>query len=159
MNALTWTDDLRLDQPQMDRTHEEFVQRLAAARHALDQGQPEQALAAFDELLAHTVEHFAQEERWMQATGFAPENCHARQHASVLQVMREVMRLAREESRWEPMGLLIGELGQWFPQHARVMDAGLALHMAELGFDPVTGTAARPLPEHPLTHCGSNGCR
>jgi hypothetical protein len=36
------------------------------------------------------------------------------------------------------------------------MDAGLALHMKSLGYDPVTGELARPeaLPEQPIAGCG-----
>lgn len=158
MTALAWTEELRLNQPQIDRTHEEFVELLAAARTALDAGDTPGGLAAFETLLAHTVEHFGQEDRWMLATGFAPQNCHTRQHETVLQLMREVVRLARDEARWEPLGVLVSELGQWFPQHAQMMDAGLVLQMAEVGFDPATGETARPLPDTPLSHCGGGSC-
>jgi hemerythrin len=158
MTALAWTEDLRLNQPQMDRTHEEFVALLAQARAGLEAGDNPGALAGFERLLDHTVEHFAQEDRWMLATGFAPENCHTRQHATVLAVMREVVRLARDEARWEPLGVLVNELALWFPQHARMMDAGLAQHMADVGYDPATGVAAGVLPAQAITRCGSQGC-
>lgn len=159
MTALTWTEDLRLNQPQMDQTHEEFVELLAVARGALDGGDSARALANFERLLEHTVEHFAQEDRWMLATGFAPENCHTRQHATVLTLMREVVRLARDEARWEPLGVLVKELALWFPQHAQMMDAGLAQHMGEVGFDPATGNTSGTLPTEAITRCGSTGCR
>lgn len=54
----------------------------------------------------------------MQATGFSPENCHSRQHTMVLDTMREVLRLARDEVRREALSMLIGELAEWFPMHA-----------------------------------------
>jgi len=158
MTALTWTEELRLNQPQMDRTHEEFVQLLRAAHSAHAAGPTADAIAAFERLIGHSVEHFGQEDRWMQATGFAAENCHARQHASVLQIMREALRRARDEAQWEPLGALIAELGLWFPQHAALMDAGLAQHMAQMGFDPATGEMTGVLPAVALTHCGSGGC-
>lgn len=158
MTALAWTEDLRLNQPQMDRTHEEFVDLLAQARASIEAGDPLRALADFERLLDHTVEHFAQEDRWMLATGFAPENCHTRQHATVLTAMREGVRLAREEARWEPLGLLVNELALWFPQHAQMMDAGLAQHMAAVGFEPATGAVTGVLPAQAITRCGSAGC-
>lgn len=158
MTALAWTEDLRLNQPQMDRTHAEFVELLAVAREAAV-ADAALALSAFERLLEHTEQHFAQEDRWMLASGFAPGNCHARQHAAVLDVMREVLRLARDEAQHEPLNRLISELGQWFPQHAAMMDAGLALQMAAVGLDPATGVAAAPLPEQALTHCGGASCR
>ncbi|CAG1019232.1 hypothetical protein BURC_04098 [Burkholderiaceae bacterium] len=158
MNQLVWTDELRLDQPQMDQTHQEFVELLAAARFALDAGDSRTGLAAFERLLEHTVEHFAGEQRWMRATGFAPENCHTAQHEMVLKVMREVLRIGRTENRWEPMGILAGELVDWFVQHAKTMDAALAHHLSQVGFDPATGKATGPLPEVAISHCGGGSC-
>ena len=157
MPTLTWTDDLALAHPQMDATHQEFVDLLGAAETALAQS-PEAALAAYESLVEHTVAHFAQEDRWMIATGFAPENCHTRQHTTVLTLMREVVRLAREEASWQPLGVLLHELALWFPQHALMMDAGLAQHMTAVGFDVVTGQINGALPEHAITRCGSVGC-
>jgi len=158
MTPLAWTNDLRLDQPQMDRTHEEFVEQLVRLRAALDEEDAARGLVELERLIEHTVEHFGQEDRWMLASGFSPENCHSRQHASVLQVMREVARSVHEEGRRELLGELVSGLGQWFPQHARMMDAGLVQHMAEIGYDPATGRLAGALPAAPLTHCGSGGC-
>jgi len=139
MNALAWTEELRLNQPQMDKTHEEFVKLLAMTRAAIDGGDRAGALATFQHLIEHTVQHFGTEERWMRAIGFEPDNLHAQQHNDVLRAMRAAMRMASEEERWEPIGVAITELTQWFPLHARMMDADLVLCMAKVGFDPVRG--------------------
>jgi hypothetical protein len=58
---------LILDFPVMDAVHEEFVTLLAQVEAAGD----EQLCALWDELIAHTQQHFDQEDRWMQTTGFA----------------------------------------------------------------------------------------
>jgi hemerythrin len=146
MPALAWTDSLALAQPTMDRTHVEFVELLAAARTPLVGGDRAAGLAAFEQLLAHTVEHFGQEDRWMAAMGFAMPNCHTQQHELVLQLMHEVLRLVREEDRWDAIEVLADELGAWFPQHAGSLDAGLAATMKELGFDPEAAPAAAAEP-------------
>ncbi|MEW6707820.1 MAG: hemerythrin domain-containing protein [Pseudomonadota bacterium] len=156
--SLDWSDGLALNHPQMDQTHQEFVALLATVRGALDDGDPQGGLQAFELLIEHTVDHFGREDGWMQVTGFAPENCHTRQHATVLKLMREVVRLARDESRWEPMHVLVSELALWFPQHAQAMDAGLVQHMREVGFDPATGTMNTPPAERDTAHCGGCGC-
>lgn len=157
--ALVWGDALRLHHPQIDATHEAFVDHLAAVRLALAGGDDASTLAGFEALLAHSVEHFGQEDAWMLACGFAPGNCHARQHETVLQLMREVLRLARGEARWAPMRVLVAELGPWFEQHAHSMDAGLVAQMAAVGFDADSGALHGALPETPLAHCGGGGCR
>lgn len=141
MPALEWSDSLALAQPTMDRTHVEFVECLAEARAPLVAGDRVAGLAAFEKLLAHTVEHFGQEDRWMGAMGFPMPNCHTQQHELVLQLMREVLRLAREEDRWDAIEVLADELGAWFPQHAGSLDAGLAAAILETGFDPEAAPA------------------
>jgi hemerythrin len=156
MSLLVWSDALALQHPQMDLTHQEFVDLLHTTETALA-GPTPALLAAYDEMVAHTVEHFAREDRWMLTTGFAPENCHSRQHSQVLGVLREVGRLAREEHKPETIGQLLPELARWFEHHAQVVDAGLAQHLASVGFDVGSGQVARP-PEAALSGCGSATC-
>ncbi|EHR70216.1 hemerythrin-like metal-binding domain-containing protein [Burkholderiales bacterium JOSHI_001] len=163
MTVLTWTDDLALQQPQMDATHREFIDLLAQAAQARQSKETGPLLQRFEHLVEHTVEHFAQEDRWMAATGFAPENCHSFQHTAVLNVMSECLKRARDDGDFEPLGVAVDELAIWFPQHAKMMDAGLALHMAELGYDPVSGACARPMvredePAALISGCGSASC-
>lgn len=159
MNALVWSEALALKQPRMDTTHREFVELLGELEATLDG-----PLAAIDEVLArfvaHTEAHFAEEERWMGQLGFSPQNCHAFQHAHVLQVLREVLRLQQEEGDVRTVRELVGELQKWFPVHAQTMDAGLAQAMAECGFDPDTGSVAHPpaAGAEPVTGCGSAHC-
>jgi hemerythrin-like metal-binding protein len=159
MTTLTWTDALTLSHPQMDATHEEFVDLLAATDLALVGPEPT-LLAAFDALVGHTVEHFAQEDRWMAATGFAPENCHAFQHQAVLGVMTECAKRARDDGDFEPLRLAVDELATWFPQHAQMMDAALAQHMASLGYDTATGQCRESAlaGAGAITGCGGGSC-
>lgn len=157
MTALTWTESLALNNAQMDRTHEEFVDLLATTAAALP-GPDADLLQAFDVLTQHTVAHFAQEDRWMAATGFAPANCHAYQHQAVLAVMQECVKRARDGNDFEPLRLAVDELAVWFPQHAQSMDAALAQHLAALQFDPATGQCAGALPATAQTGCGSSSC-
>ncbi|MCH7342229.1 hemerythrin domain-containing protein [Pelomonas sp. CA6] len=158
MNVLTWNDSLVLNQPQIDQTHEEFVDLLNQLAQVL--ATDADPLPTFREVLAHTEEHFAMEERWMAATGFAPENCHSSQHAMVLNVMREVVRHATELRDLEPMRIVVGELAKWLPQHAEMMDAALVYHMGQVGYDPATGQIARPPAAEaaPISSCGSGSC-
>jgi hemerythrin-like metal-binding protein len=159
MAAITWNETLALQQPRMDQTHREFVDLLVQLEHRLE-APPVEVLSCYDEFLAHTEQHFAHEERWMAAIGFAPENCHAANHANVLNVLREVRRRLADDADVATVRLLVPELAQWFPAHARSMDAALALTMAELGFDPETCTLKRPLAAGaaPITGCGSASC-
>ncbi|APW40233.1 hemerythrin [Rhodoferax koreense] len=151
MAQLEWSDALSLDLPLMDDTHREFVDLLAVVQSAPDGQLP----AAWLQLIAHTEDHFGQEDRWMLATRFASGNCHSLQHKVVLQVMREgaVRAAAGDLASVREMAR---ELALWFPQHAQSMDAALALHLRRAGFDPATGVVSSPdaLPKEPVHGCG-----
>ena len=150
-HTLTWSDALSLQMPVMDRTHVEFVDLLAA----VDSSDDTALVARWAALVAHTVEHFGQEDAWMAATGFAPEHCHATQHKVVLQVLREGLK-AGEAGQLAVIRQMASELALWFPHHAQTMDASLALHMKSMGYDPETGQLARPeqLPAQAISGCG-----
>ena len=84
---LDWTAALSVGDARMDDTHEEFVSMLKQ----LLATPPNEQLPLYRSFIEHTVEHFAQEERWMLATGFAADNCHAGQHVTILETMNAVL--------------------------------------------------------------------
>jgi hemerythrin-like metal-binding protein len=155
MPALPWSDALALGLSFMDDTHKEFVDLLARAEAADDASLP----AVWDELVAHTADHFGREDEWMLATGFARGNCHAVQHKVVLQVLREGLAAALA-GNVAPARQMIRELAAWFPQHAQTMDAALALHLRGVGYDPQTGEVLEPgrMPEREISGCGGSSC-
>ena len=152
--GLVWSDALTLSMPVMDQTHEEFVELLGQVQTAEDAD----LVSRWEVLIAHTEAHFGQEDRWMAATGFAPGSCHMTQHAVVLQVLREGLKQG-QQGVLSPIRQMAHELTLWFPHHAQTMDAGLALHLKSVGYDPETGQLApgASLPEQPITSCGG-GC-
>ena len=124
MTVLAWSEQLALGHAEMDHTHQEFVTLL----NAVGDAQGEAILASLDAFIAHTETHFAQEEAWMEERQFPPRGCHAKEHAGVLEVAREVRgRVANGELQY---GRTLAEaLAEWFPVHASSMDAMLALFM------------------------------
>jgi len=153
--TLPWSDALALGLDFMDQTHEEFVDLLARCEAAA----AAHLRALWRELVAHTAEHFASEDAWMRDTGFASGNCHSVQHKVVLQVLREGETLA-DTGNLAPARQMIRELAIWFPHHAQSMDAGLALHLRGVGYDPATGQVRRPdaLPAAQIHGCGGATC-
>jgi hemerythrin-like metal-binding protein len=131
MPVMQWNESLMLDRGVMDATHEEFVELLNRLADAPD----DRMLAVIDEFIAHTVAHFAQEQRWMEQMQFPPLRCHVEEHESVMQIAREVRRrVAAGEMRF---GRVLAEaVAEWFANHAASMDAVLALYMKEKGFEP-----------------------
>ena len=153
--AMVWTDSLHTGDVRMDETHREFTDMIN-----LILATPEaEQLPIYKEFLNHTVEHFAQEERWMLATGFSADNCHASHHATIMETLHAVVEHYEKDDK-EIITRLAEALVEWFPQHAATMDAGLALHMKDVGFDSRTETLADPSKVRPATMsgCGSVSC-
>ena len=153
--ALPWSEGLELGLSFMDTTHKEFVDLLARCEAAGDTALP----ALWDELVAHTADHFGREDEWMLATGFASGNCHSTHHKVVLQVLREGAARAHAGDL-APARQMIAELAVWFPQHAQTMDAALALHLRGVGYDPASGEVLEPgkLPALEISGCGGASC-
>lgn len=139
-DMLSWSPELALQDPRTDATHQEFIELLNATACA----ETADKTRCYQALLAHTVEHFAQEERWMLATGIPAEHCHFGQHASVLEVMKEVARRAGA-GETELVDQMLQALAEWFPMHAQSMDAGLVAHLQQQGFDTATETGVSPM--------------
>ena len=155
MPALEWSQDFVLDLPQMDSTHQEFVELLAAVEAATDTA----LLPAWQQLVIHTDDHFSREDRWMVETRFSSSNCHTMQHKVVLQIMQQgsVQCQAGDLAMVRQMAK---ELAVWFPQHAQAMDAALATHLKRVGYDPVTGIVHAPdaLPHAEIHGCAGDSC-
>jgi hemerythrin len=127
---IEWSDELVLGVEKMDATHREFVLQL----NALGESGDPALLAGLDAFIAHTVEHFDQEHRWMQSMAFPPIHCHNEEHEGVLAIMREVRGMVAE-GKFELGRVLVRELAPWFTNHAATMDATLAMFIKASGFD------------------------
>jgi len=135
--TLEWTSQLELGDDRIDETHREFVDMVNAVGTASD----DQMLAMVDALIAHTEEHFGQEQRWMTATDFPPTHCHLDEHAGVLEAMRET-RTYVAEGKVHVGRVLANELGAWFRSHAATMDTMLAQWLKSRQFDTSKEVAA-----------------
>jgi len=135
MPVMEWSDTLVLDKGVMDDTHREFIELLNRVADAPEEGM----LAAVDEFIRHSEEHFAQEQRWMEQMTYPPLTCHAKEHDGVLETAHEVRRrVAAGETRFGPV--LARAVAEWFANHASSMDHVLALYMKEKGYDPTAAS-------------------
>ncbi len=159
MTLLAWTDELATGHAEMDQTHQEFIallDRVEAVRGA----DAATLLPVYDELIAHTTEHFGREDAWMLANGFAAENCHSLQHTQVLTVLHEVRKRIVEQGQVELLGELLPGLVQWFDGHARAADAGLAavITEAEQARAQAAAEGRAGEPAAAIAGCGSLSC-
>ncbi|MET3117466.1 hemerythrin [Undibacterium sp. GrIS 1.8] len=141
-----WSDRLSLSYAPMDETHQEFVTLCAA----LAEDNPATYIKRLDALIAHSVEHFDQENQWMTETQFPPGGCHITEHNTILQVMQEVRR--RIELGETDLGArLAEELPHWFEHHVDTMDNMLARFMSNEQTEQMQQNQLATLPEEPVS--------
>jgi hemerythrin len=142
MNSFEWQDDWAVGVPGMDDTHREFVDCVDAMLRADDAGLG----AAMSAFTAHARRHFDEEDQAMRSSGYASAACHVDEHAAVLRSAQEV-RAALDDGHHHVVRAFARALAEWFPEHARVMDLGLARWLVQrrLGGAPVV---IRPLAAH-----------
>ncbi|MEN9372452.1 MAG: hypothetical protein RIR79_4 [Pseudomonadota bacterium] len=155
LKTLQWSDELALNMPLMDQTHQEFIELLTAVQNADDAN----LLSAWQTLVEHTIHHFGREDRWMLETHFAASNCHTSQHTIVLDILRQGTEKGLEGD-FSMIRQLATELVTWFPMHTDAMDAALAGHFQRIGFDPATGIIHKPeaLPAAEIHGCAGDSC-
>lgn len=132
--AFGWRDEYALGEPAMDDVHREFVACVDSLLCANDE-----ALAAALEAFAdHARRHFAEEDRAMREGAFGSAGCHVDEHAAVLKSLVQV-QAALAHGHVHVVRAFARALADWFPEHARVMDQGLArwLTQRRLGGSPV----------------------
>ncbi len=134
MATFGWQDDYAVGHAAMDETHREFVACVDAMLHVADD-----ALAgALDAFSHHAHRHFAEEDLAMRQTAYGSAGCHVDEHAAILRSLEDV-RAALQDGHVHVVRAFAQALADWFPEHARVMDAGLARWLVQqrLGGSPV----------------------
>jgi hemerythrin-like metal-binding protein len=133
---MQWSEKFENQLERMDNTHREFVEHYNQVAAALG---TEGFVAAYDEFVAHTEAHFAQENRWMEAVNFPA--CHRGEHDRVLTVLRDIRKRVEQGDLFFAKRL-IQELPAWFDNHTNGMDAALAFHLQSVGYDVDSETLA-----------------
>jgi hemerythrin len=133
-DSFTWSDAFELGHVEMDATQKEFVSCVNALLRASDD-QLELRLEAFSE---HAKRHFAEEDEAMRLGAYSAGGCHVQEHVAVLKSL-DAVREALREGRPAVVRAFAEALAEWFPEHARVMDLGLAQWMVQqrLGGAPI----------------------
>jgi len=132
-------DTTTLGLPFMDQAHDYFMDLLAQVLEADD----DRVEPTWRALVDCAAADFAEEDRWMEATGFSSRKVHRMQHLVVLQVMREGL-LQAHEGRWLQVREMAHQLRAWFARHAQSLDAALAHHLRSVQFDPADSSRREP---------------
>lgn len=123
---LTWSEErVGLGVTVMDGYHQEFLSILSALSTIPDGV----FVALFRELVRHTHEHFSQEEKLMQETGFATMREHVEEHRRVQADLGAMLERAERGRLRMPREFVKNHMPEWFQLHLVTMDRALAQHL------------------------------
>ena len=108
----------------MNHDHAEFVDLRAKLLDLLAADSPSTEVDnLLDKLMSHTVHHFAEEERLMQATNFPPFRMHQSEHDRVLADVSARIELWKQTRDGAALRVwLERDVGEWFENHVSTMD-------------------------------------
>lgn len=115
----------KLDLPQMDDTHSEFVDlvnRLADANR-------EEFASLFKNLAEHTQSHFDSEQQMMEESHFPAIAEHISDHQRILGELARFGKRVAAGSTTMARAYVSEQLPNWFELHIQTMDSALAAHL------------------------------
>jgi len=130
MEPTPWSAALDTGHPALDEQHRNQFRLHAEALDSARSGDLGAARSALAELLAHTREHFAFEEKLMVESGYAQRELHHKAH---LTFMDDLVSLVGEGARDSSSAVLRlwleSRYASWWKWHVRSNDAPLARYL------------------------------
>lgn len=123
-----------LGHAEMDEVHAEFEALLDSAGSCADAD----LSTVLDVLIDHLSRHFSLEDAWMAQGKFPAGDCHAAEHAAVLQSAAQVRPLVAAGNTQVGRSF-VRALSDWFPAHATHLDSALSAWLCtqRLGAKPL----------------------
>jgi len=129
MSIFEWDSGHAIGVPEVDGEHQALFSLCDALHRAAAAGAPPaQVQSILEELVAHTVEHLAHEEREMRATRYSLYDWHHQQHETA---RSRVTRLERRIRGGDPDAVpeLLDFLAHWLNDHIRLADRMLGAYL------------------------------
>ncbi len=114
-----------LDMAEMDATHREFIEQVAALIAADNAAFP----ALFQALIDHTRRHFTREGELMRASKYRGLPEHESEHHRVLGELLQLNRSLKRGHLPLVRAYVKEGLPEWFDTHLAMMDSALVMHL------------------------------
>jgi hemerythrin len=123
-----WKDaQLNLNVAEMDQEHKELVRKMNALHHGAESKASKRELETLIKDLAQfTVKHFADEEKFMESTGFPGLNLHKVIHKQLLKQFNDHVEAFKSSGTLSPG--FFNFLSVWLTGHIRGIDRQYADH-------------------------------
>lgn len=118
--------------PSMNDTHLEEMLIINRLYGAVQEGNVEAVASLLEELLSHTTEHFASEERMMQETNFPAYNPHKSEHDRHISELKSLISYFDKNKDTKAIYAYVeGNLKSWVVHHIETMDTVTAQFVQE----------------------------
>lgn len=133
MAFVDWSDQYSVNNREIDEHHRHLFSLVNELHVAIlaRKGRAE-AEMALEWLVAHSQEHFAAEERLMQAGGYPRCQAHKEEHDRLLRQLGELERKFRQSRSGVAPDMLAFLVRDWLAGHILGMDKEYALSLAPL---------------------------
>lgn len=122
MGIAKFTDDFRTGDAKVDTQHEALFEMVNTLHDAIMQKRAKEAvMPTLEKLAQYTVEHFATEEKLMQAVGYPDYAAHKKAHEGLLAKATEIIEGYKSGKITLPM-TLSRFLADWLRQHIKGTD-------------------------------------
>lgn len=129
MRAFQWSKVYSIHIPELDDEHRTLFEDCDALQRAFRAGvDPREMRPILGVLMSHATEHFAHEERLMQASECPSYGWHKRQHEAATAELGGLERRIRRGSR-EATREMLHFLAEWLNDHIRLADCMMGAHL------------------------------
>jgi len=123
MALVTWNEKISVGVKSMDDGHKRMIAIMNQLHDGIQAGHSKEVLASvLDQLMNYTVDHFGQEEAYLEQVGYKDIDTHRMQHA---QMVYRIVKL-QESLKHRPIIMLDlelnGHLQSWFVNHIQGTD-------------------------------------
>lgn len=130
--AFHWKDELSVGFGKIDEQHKELFRRYNSLLEACREGKGREAIMpVLDFMIEYVTTHFAEEERFMQETGYPQMQDHVKAHRELFRYVSEVHDELQEKGATVGVITSINHtLFNWLLRHVKQTDAMLGRHLA-----------------------------
>lgn len=131
MPTITWSDDLAIDDSQIDFQHRQLLDTIGDIEDALAAGDSNRVAKAMPFLRQYTLTHFADEERALVLIGWPRLDAHRELHRGFTRRLAELESACRRGDLTAGT-MLLGFLAAWLAGHIRGADREFAAEVRKL---------------------------
>ena len=145
MPFIVWTNDLSVDVKMLDNDHKRLAILINDMHESLMSGRDSKVLEQiFDELIACSRLHFANEEQFLDQAGYSGAVAHRQEHEKKIEQIL-VLQVRFSDAKGSAGYIeVLDQLKEWLFKHIENSDKAFMAHLKTTGVDSILATWDEP---------------